>query len=51
MVEPDDTRAAGGSHQLWFTPPVVNQDRRRALTRNAWLPRRSPSSPPTAWTR
>ena len=33
MVEPDDTRAAAGSHQLWFTPPVVNQDRRRALTR------------------
>ena len=35
MVEPDNTPAAGdaGSHQLWFTPPVVDQDRRRTLTR------------------
>jgi len=33
MVEPDNTGAAAGSHQLWFTPPVVNQDRRRTLTR------------------
>ena len=35
MVEPDNTPAAGdaGSHPLWFTPPVVDQDRRRTLTR------------------
>jgi AcrR family transcriptional regulator len=35
MVEPDNRPAAGdtGSHQLWFTPPVVDQDRRRTLTR------------------
>ena len=34
MVEPDDSDAAdAGSHPLWFTPPVVDQDRRRALTR------------------
>jgi len=35
MVEPDHTPAAGdaGAHQLWFTPPVVDQDRRRTLTR------------------
>jgi AcrR family transcriptional regulator len=35
MVEPDNTPAAGdaGAHQLWFTPPVVDQDRRRTLTR------------------
>ncbi len=35
MVKPDNTPAAGdaGSHQLWFTPPVVDQDRRRTLTR------------------
>lgn len=35
MVEPDNTPAAGdaGSHQLWFTPPVLDQDRRRTLTR------------------
>ena len=35
MVEPDHTPAAGdaSSHRLWFTPPVVDQDRRRTLTR------------------
>jgi AcrR family transcriptional regulator len=35
MVEPDNGPAAGdvGSHRLWFTPPVVDQDRRRTLTR------------------
>jgi len=35
MVKPDNTPGtdAAGSHQLWFTPPVVDQDRRRALTR------------------
>jgi TetR/AcrR family tetracycline transcriptional repressor len=35
MVKPDNTAAAGdaGSNQLWFTPPVVDQDRRRTLTR------------------
>jgi TetR/AcrR family tetracycline transcriptional repressor len=35
MVKPDHTPAAGnaGTHQLWFTPPVVDQDRRRTLTR------------------
>ena len=35
MVEPDNTPAAADarSHQLWFTPPVVDQDRRRTLTR------------------
>ena len=35
MVKPDNTAAAGdaGSHQLWFAPPVIDQDRRRTLTR------------------
>jgi len=34
MVDPDNTpAAAAGAHQLWFTPPVVDQDRRRTLTR------------------
>jgi TetR/AcrR family tetracycline transcriptional repressor len=35
MVKPDNTATAGdaGSHQLWFAPPVIDQDRRRTLTR------------------
>jgi AcrR family transcriptional regulator len=35
MGKPDNPSAAGdvGSHQLWFTPPVADQGRRRTLTR------------------
>ena len=35
MIKPADGPAAvgAGSHPLWFTPPAVDQDRRRTLTR------------------
>ena len=35
MIKPAEAPAAvgAGSHPLWFTPPVVDQDRRRTLTR------------------